>query len=93
MSKNGRVVRLPLVLEPQPEGVYTVTSPALQGLVTQGSTIEEALANAKEAFEVVWGFYEEKGKPMPESLHVEEADAPITAEILVQITVGGLIPA
>lgn len=30
-------------------GGYTVTVPALPGCVTEGDTIEEALANAKEA--------------------------------------------
>jgi antitoxin HicB len=38
-----------LVFEPQPEGGYTVTCPILPELITEGDTIAEALANAKDA--------------------------------------------
>ncbi len=41
----AQVYRVPLVVEPQPEGGYTVTSPALPGLVTEGDSLEEVLAN------------------------------------------------
>ena len=34
--------KVPLVLEPQPEGGYTVTSPLLPELVTEGDTLDEA---------------------------------------------------
>ena len=44
-----QVYRVSLVLEPQPEGGYTVTSPTLPGLVTEGDTVEEALENARDA--------------------------------------------
>jgi hypothetical protein len=33
------VYRVPLRLELQPEGGFTVTSPALRGLVTEGNTV------------------------------------------------------
>jgi predicted RNase H-like HicB family nuclease len=36
-----KVYKVPLRLEPQPEGGYTVTSPALRGLVTEGETVAE----------------------------------------------------
>ena len=44
------LARIPLVLEPQPEGGYTVTSPLLPELITEGDTIAECLANAEDAF-------------------------------------------
>ncbi len=37
------------VFEPAAEGGYTVTVPALPGLVTEGDTIEEARAMVKDA--------------------------------------------
>jgi antitoxin HicB len=60
-----KVYKVPLRLEPQPEGGYTVTSPALHGLVTEGETVAEALAHAAEALELV---LEAEGTPLPEAL-------------------------
>jgi antitoxin HicB len=37
------------VFEPAEEGGYTVTVPALPGLVTEGDTLEEARAMVKDA--------------------------------------------
>jgi antitoxin HicB len=38
-----------LYFEPQPEGGFTVFSPELPGLVTQGDSFEDATAMAEEA--------------------------------------------
>lgn len=38
-------------LEPQKEGGYTVTVPALPGCISEGETLEEALENIKDAIE------------------------------------------
>ena len=40
-----------VLFEPAAEGGYVVTCPALPGLVTEGDTLEEARAMAKEAIE------------------------------------------
>ena len=40
------------VFEPQEEGGYHVSSPDLPGLHTQGDTLEDAKANAREALAV-----------------------------------------
>jgi len=42
-------MKIKIVLEEQEEGGYTVYVPALQGCVSQGNSIEEALENIKEA--------------------------------------------
>jgi antitoxin HicB len=39
------------VFNPEPEGGYTVTCPALPGLVTYGETLDEARAMARDAME------------------------------------------
>jgi predicted RNase H-like HicB family nuclease len=41
------------ILEPQEEGGYTVRCLELPGAVSQGETKEDALANIKEAIELV----------------------------------------
>lgn len=66
----------PIVLEPEEEGGYTVTAPDLPGLVTFGSTLDEALAMAIDAASG-WVLTElEDGKPAPEAtpLHQVHAD-------------------
>ncbi len=41
--------KVPLLLTPQPEGGYTVTSSLLPELVTEGDSLSEALDNVKDA--------------------------------------------
>jgi antitoxin HicB len=76
-----KVYKVPLRLEPQPEGGFTVTSPALRGLVTEGETVAEALAHAAEALELVLEDYEAEGMSLPEGLWQEvkviEIDYPV----------------
>jgi len=41
-----------VVLEPGDEGGYTVHAPSLPGCISEGDTLEEALANIREAIEL-----------------------------------------
>lgn len=59
------VFKAPLLLSPQPEGGYTVTSPVLPEFVTEGETPEEAVENARDALAAVMETYEDLGKPFP----------------------------
>jgi len=45
-------MEIKILLEEQDEGGYTVYVPSLEGCVSQGETIEEALKNIKEAIEL-----------------------------------------
>jgi antitoxin HicB len=60
--------KLPLVFEPQPEGGYTVTSPLLPELLTEGDTIEDALDNVRDALAAVVEAYRELGRALPPNL-------------------------
>ncbi len=62
------VYTIPLLLTAQPEGGYTVTSPVLPELLTEGDTLDEALANVHDAFAAVVEMYEDMGKPLPIAL-------------------------
>jgi predicted RNase H-like HicB family nuclease len=42
-------MRLKVVLEPSEDGGYTVYVPSLPGCISEGETVEEALANIREA--------------------------------------------
>ncbi len=59
--------KIPLLLTPQPEGGYTVTSPLLPELVTEGDSLSEALENVQDAFEAVLELYQEMGRSLPEN--------------------------
>lgn len=45
-------MRFLVVLEPSDEGGFTVYVPALPGCISEGETVEEALANIREAIEL-----------------------------------------
>jgi predicted RNase H-like HicB family nuclease len=51
----------------EPEGGYTVRCAAFPEIVTYGSTIEEARANAREAIELCLEVYQDEGRPLPPS--------------------------
>jgi antitoxin HicB len=56
-----------IILHPDPdEGGYTVTVPALPGCVTQGETIEEAIAMAKDAIRLYVESLIADGEVVPE---------------------------
>ena len=55
-----------LVLDPdEVEGGYTVTVPALPGCITQGDSLDEALAMAKDAIQGYLASLEAHGEPIP----------------------------
>ncbi len=60
--------KIPLILTPQPEGGYTVTSPLLPELVTEGDSLDESLENVKDAFKAVLKLYQEFGRSLPENI-------------------------
>ncbi len=77
--------RIPLVLTPQPEGGYTVTSPLLEELITEGDTVSEALANAEDAFAAVVEIYGDRGCPLPSSIYVDDANGPLSVDAVISI--------
>jgi predicted RNase H-like HicB family nuclease len=45
-------LKLKVVIEPSDEGGYTVYVPSLPGCISEGDTVESALANIREAIEL-----------------------------------------
>ena len=59
--------RYTIILQPDTdEGGYTVTVPALPGCITQGDTLEEAIAMAKDAIKLHLEVLAADGEPIPE---------------------------
>ena len=77
--------RIPLVLTPQPEGGYTVTSPLLPELITEGDTVSEAVANAEDAFAAVVEVYEDRGRSLPSSIYLDDADGPLSIDAVLTV--------
>jgi antitoxin HicB len=75
--------KLPLILTPQPEGGYTVTSPMLPELITEGDTIDEALTNAKDALAAVVEIYEDQGRTLPPNAQVLDLTGPVWLETVI----------
>jgi len=57
--------KIPLVFSPQSEGGFTVTSPLLPELVTEGDTFDEAMANVQDALAAVIEAYQDLGRDLP----------------------------
>ncbi|MDZ7363097.1 MAG: type II toxin-antitoxin system HicB family antitoxin [candidate division KSB1 bacterium] len=79
------IYNLPLILEPQPEGGYTVACPILPELITEGDSIQEAFANASDALPAITEAYEDLERPLPPALQRLTIDTPISIETLVPV--------
>ena len=80
------LARIPLTLEPQPEGGYTVTSPLLPELITEGDTVAEALANVDDAFAAVVEIYQDRGRPLPSGIYLDDTSGPVNLEAIVNVS-------
>jgi antitoxin HicB len=67
-----------VVLEPSPEGGYVAVVPALPGCYSQGDTVDEALAGAREAIELTIEDMEARGEPIPDA----------AGEVIAKVAVG-----
>jgi antitoxin HicB len=75
------------LFEPDPDGGFTVTCPALPGLVTEGDTFEEARVRAAEAMEL----YLESARADGERLPVTEESVPGTIREPVTVMLPAVI--
>ena len=72
-----------LYLEPNPNGVYTVTSPDVPELVSEGKTPAEIQGNVQEALDALKEAWKELGIELPPAMRPTLAERPQTVEILV----------
>jgi len=79
------IYKLPLVLDPQPEGGFTVTCPILPELITEGDTVEEALNNVSDALATVIEAYQDLRKPIPPVLQYASMNFPLWIETAVTV--------
>jgi antitoxin HicB len=65
MDTSARQYDYTVLLDPDEEGGYAVTVPALPGVVTQGDTLEEALEMARDAIALYLEDLIADGEPIP----------------------------
>ncbi|MEX1254452.1 MAG: type II toxin-antitoxin system HicB family antitoxin [Dehalococcoidia bacterium] len=58
-------MKFTVVLAPEADGGYSVICPAIQGCVSQGDSLDEALANIREAVLLCMEVRGEDGLPVP----------------------------
>ena len=75
-------IRLNLELD-EPSGVYTVTSPDVPGLVTEGSTPEEIARNVQEALQVLMSGWKKYGMEIPPALQSQQPPKMVNALVTV----------
>lgn len=81
-----KTYRVPLRLTPQAEGGYTITSPLLPELITEGDTLEEALVNVSDALKAVVEIYEDLQRPFPPELCLSSPQVTIEFETLLTVS-------
>jgi len=64
----NKICKLPLVLEPQPEGGYTITCPLIPNLITEVDSVDEISTNVSDALEALIEGSQDLGQPLPEIL-------------------------
>jgi predicted RNase H-like HicB family nuclease len=64
-----KIYQYTVIFEPAEEGGYIVHVPALNGLTTEGDTLEEAKAMAMDAIKGYIETLEERNLPIPEDVH------------------------
>ena len=54
-----------ILLDPAPEGGFTVRVPRLPGCITEGETVDQAIANAREAITAYLLSLRDDGEELP----------------------------
>ena len=78
-----RMMKIPLVLEPQKEGGWTITSPLVPELVTEIDDLDDLSKCVHDALSAVIELYEDMGKQFPANLRADHAHDPVWFESLV----------
>ena len=77
------MMKIPLILEPQKEGGWTVTSPLVPELVTEIDELDDLSACIQDALSAVVEIYEDMGKQFPANLRAGQGETPVRFESLV----------
>jgi antitoxin HicB len=79
------IYKLPLILEPQPEGGYTITCPLLPNLVTEADSLEEVIPNVSDALSAIIEAYQDLNQPLPPILQPISEKTTLWTDSLIPI--------
>lgn len=79
------IYKLPLLLEPQPEGGFTITCPLLPELITEADTLDEVTPHVADALEAIIEAYQDLGRPLPAVLRPISQNTTLWTEVLVPV--------
>ena len=81
----SQIYKLPLVLEPQPEGGYVVTCPLVPELITEGEDVQEAVHNANDALAAIIEALQDLGRPLPPALRPTEKNMTLSIDTVLAL--------
>ncbi len=64
--RKRRILNFPVILQPDETGGFVAICPLLSGCFSQGETVEEALANIREAIELCLEEMAMRGEETPD---------------------------
>jgi len=79
----GKLLKIPLILEPQQEGGWTVKSPVIPELITEIDDLEHLDEVVRDAMNAVMELYEDMGKELPAGLVADGMKSPVWFESLI----------
>ena len=83
VEMKKRILKIPLLLDPQEEGGWTVTSPILPELITEVDRLEELNDRVGDAVKAVIELYDDMGRELPVGVIVGGESAQVWFESLV----------
>jgi len=76
-----KILNFRVLLKKEPEGGFTVFVPSLPGCITYGDTVDESIANAKEAIELYIESLKAHGEEIPTEENMLEYTLTLNAHV------------
>ena len=73
-----KMLKLPVIITPGEDGYFVAEIPIIPGCISQGKTMEEALANIKEAAELCLECQAQEGWTIPEKYILKQVEVGIS---------------
>ena len=77
------MMKIPLILEPQKEGGWTIICPLIPELVTEVDVLDNLNSTVNDAIAAVIELYQDMGKQFPANLRADHGEASVWFESLV----------